>query len=102
MHCGLYPVYNVHCTGQCAMCTVYCTVHCTLCIIHCTALWSLYPVCTALVTSEEEVGGSVSATSGSFEPRPKLPVWKTVGGKTRPEIYLSPENEYLPGKNKEF
>ena len=75
-------------------CTVYCAMHCALvtgeeevgrsrggvkCIVHCTVPWSLVG---------RSRGGWVSATGGSFEPRPKLPVSKTVGGKTRPEIYI--------------
>ena len=73
---------------------MYCTVYSALvtgeegwwvvvggvkCIVHCTVPWSLVG---------RSRGGWVSATGGSFEPRPKLPVWKTVGGKTRPEIYI--------------
>ena len=87
MHCALVTgeeVGSVHCTVQCI-------VHWSLvrrrwvevggvkCIVRCTVHWSL-------VGSSR--GGWVSATGGSFEPRPKLPVWKTVGGKTRPEIYI--------------
>ena len=51
-----------------------------------------FPI-TALRCWSQKAGGAraVSATGGSFDSRPKLPVWKTVGGKTRPEIYISPE-----------
>ena len=120
VHCALCTVNctitvpcalcTIHCTGHCTQCTMYtalvtapcalsttlvtvynvhCTGHCTLCTVHCTGHWQ-----------GGGGGGSVSATSGSFEPRPKLPVSKTVGGKTRPEIYLSLENEYLSQKLK--
>ena len=112
LHWSLHPVYNVHYTGYCTVCTVHFPVftvhcalsttlvtvynvhytgHCTLCTVHCTGHWQ-----------GGGGGGSVSATSGSFEPRPKLPVSKTVGGKTRPEIYLSPHKWIFAGEIKEF
>ena len=104
-------VDSVYCAVHCALCTVYCTitVPCALCNIHCTMCTTLVTVpcalCTVHCTGHWQGGGgggSVSATSGSFEPRPKLPVSKTVGGKTRPEIYLSPHKWIFAGEIKEF
>ena len=92
-----FPVSTVPCT----LCTIHCTGHSVQCTLH----WSLYPVHNVHCTGHWQGGGgggSVSATSGSFEPRPKLPVSKTVGGKTRPEIYLSPHKWIFAGEIKEF